>query len=128
MSSLIKILADMHASRAIILCYSEFDYGSITPDTLQQISTSHGVSAIIHKSAICDFKKRMPTYNLHNLSTDRLVNAVFDDIVKSFSVGSPKIRVANGCCTKPNCPTAIFYECVVNTISEQSNLFRPKLN
>lgn len=118
MSSLVKILADMHASRAIILCYNEFDYGSITPDILQRISMSHGLSAIVHKTAICDFSKRMPTYNLHNLCTDRIVNAVFNDISKSFSAKSPKIRIANDCCTKPDCPTAIFYECVVNAISE----------
>lgn len=115
---LVEILAYMHALRVVIVCHNEFEYGTISQLQFGRISRSHGLSAVVHHHAIRKFKEKMPSYDIRNLNTERLVCATFDDIEESFRTNSPKIRIANGCCTKLDCPTKIFYGCVVEAVTE----------
>lgn len=66
----------------------------------------------VENEAILSFKKILPLYSIGKLSTSQLV----ENVMKNIFPRKKNIFIPNGCCSLPNCPIKIFYDCVVDVI------------
>lgn len=109
-----KLLAQVQASNQVIC--AEYEYDNPVLETKQFIEffcNKDNQQEILNKTSEL-FAIKLPDYNLNNLLTDKLLQNVLN-ILKKHSTDK-KIKIPNGCCSLQNCPTKIYYECVLQAI------------
>jgi|SaaInlStandDraft_4_1057021.scaffolds.fasta_scaffold03539_5 hypothetical protein len=111
--SLQKMLAEMQASNAIVICKNIFPNN--IKDQLKFGKVTMDKHVVCHKAKKI-FKLHMPEYNIRNLCTDKLTDNAIQTMKSQLSI--KQFHVSNGCCNNEKCPTKMFYQSVVEAVEQ----------
>jgi hypothetical protein len=107
-----QLLASVQASNQVVCATYEYDNPLL--ETKQSCDFfQNNFETVLNKSKEI-FTVKLPNYNLENLLVSKLLQNVLDNLKSHAS--DKKIKIPNGCCSLANCPTKIYYECILKVI------------
>jgi len=108
-----RMLAEVQASNQVIC--ARYTYPNPVYDDSKdsrKTGAPDKCPEMITKVADSFFKKKLPDYRLANLLTDKLTQ----NVLKLLNKESPTVTIPNGCCSSKDCPTKLYYECVLDAV------------